>query len=368
MRLSLTQILRKVHRWAAIIISVPIIFVIGTGIFLQVRKPIEWIQPDLEFGVARNQPTASLEAILESLKTIPEMNVTGWKDVRLLDLRPKQGTIKVRNYDEFEAQLDAKSAQVLKTGQRWNDIVVLMHEGSTWDLRLAVFLPAAVIALFLTLTGSALAIVVSRQRLRRWQQKRAELSRNRSANVRELTPAATGRSFNLMTFCHKYHLYMGLVVLLPCLVVLTSGIALQIRYEVLWVMPQLQTGTSTTPKLEFEQALAKAALLPRRGVTNWPDVWRIYVYPSRGIVSIRARNRQQIQLDAQTGELLDVSIRRTDLIEDIHEGKWLGANLWLFLPIHIISIFLWLLGVIMWSIPLFVAKSTKADTVPSAVR
>ena len=41
-----------------------------------------------------------------------------------------------------------------------------------------------------------------------------------------------------------------------------------------------------------------------------------------------------------------MATRRTDWLEDIHEGKWMGLNLWLFLPVYILSLILWLTGTI----------------------
>ncbi len=360
MEFSYARFFRTLHKWSAIIISIPIIVVILTGIVLQVRKPSNFIQPNLHFGVSVNQPTASLEEILESVKAVPEMKVESWKDVRILDLRPKQGTVKVRNREELETQIDARTAEVLNVGQRWNDIITLMHEGTTWGLRLWVFLPVALIALVLSLTGFYLIVQVTAGKLRTRKRRRAAQAQQQSSAGNPAAPASN-RRFNLMAFCRKYHYALGIVVIAPWMIVAASGVLLQIRYEVPWVMPQLHKGIGRVPTVEFEDVLASARLLPNAGVKDWKDVWRVYVYPNRGIISIRAKNRQQIQFDAQTGELLDVSVRRTDFIEDIHEGKWMGMNLWLFLPVHFASTLLWMLGVFLWGRSLFSRRKKAAN-------
>ncbi len=367
MPLTPSQLFRSLHKWAAIIVSVPIIIIIISGIFLQVRKPVDFIQPPLKFGVAKYQPTANLNTILESVKTVPEMKVRGWRDVQLLDLRPKQGTVKVRNQEDFEVQVDAKTGAVLGTGQRLNDIVELMHEGATWGLRLWVFLPVAVIAIFLPITGSYLLIQVTRGKLRSRRRRRVAASQTPTGDVTSLPPAAR-RRFNLMVFCRKYHYFLGFIVLVPWLIVAVSGLLLQVRYEVPWVMPQLLKGSEGAPTLQFTDALNTAKLIPQIGVSDWNDVWRLYVYPNQGVVSIRAKNLWQIQIDAQTGELLDLAVRRTDLMEDIHEGKWMGANLWLFLPVHVLSVILWLFGTILWLESIFSSKSRNVDKRPSPVK
>ncbi len=130
--------------------------------------------------------------------------------------------------------------------------------------------------------------------------------------------------------------------------VIVSGLALQVRYEVPWVLPTVHPGQGTIPTMEFADMLAKAQQEPTYGVTSWKDVWRVYVYPNRGISTIRAKNRWEFQFDSARHDIVQIAVRRTDLIEDIHEGKLfgLGENLWLFLPIHILSIALWCTGTI----------------------
>ncbi len=41
----LPALLRKVHYWGSIVIALPIAIVICTGIFLQLKKDVAWIQP-----------------------------------------------------------------------------------------------------------------------------------------------------------------------------------------------------------------------------------------------------------------------------------------------------------------------------------
>lgn len=350
---------RLAHRWVAIVIAIPMIFVIVTGIFLQVRKPVDWIQPPTANGSQQYEPTVALERVLSQVKAVPEMQVTDWSDIKLLDLRPKKGIIKVRNHAELETQVDATTGEVLQTAQRRNDFVVRMHDFSAWNARLWLGLPVRLGFLAIFLTGVYLNIKMMPARLKKLsigqnQRKKigsstAQVSTAVDKNSRPLpSDLIDGRPWRLKlkTSMLKYHYWLGWVVIIPWAFVISSGLLLQVRYEVPWVMPIQQQGQGTVPEIEFVQVLEKARQLPDYGVQEWQDVWRVYVYPNQGITTVRAKNRQELQIDSATAEVLQVAVRRTDWLEDIHEGKWMGLNLWLFLPVHIVSLGLWITGAI----------------------
>lgn len=354
---------RILHRWVATIIAVPMVFVILTGIFLQLRKPIDWIQPSTLKGSEKYSPTIALEQVLTQVKSVPKMEVDGWSDIKLLDLRPKNGIIKVRNYDGLETQVDASNGDILQTAQRRNDIVVKMHDFSAWHARLWLGLPIRLGFLALFVSGVYLNIKMQRARfksfpLTKMLQKKTD---NQTSGEDTINGEDSSKDSNspsvkikdgrpwrlrLKSLMLTYHYWLGWVVIIPWAFVISSGLLLQVRYEVPWVMPVQQQGQGKVPQIEFPQVLLTARKFPEYGVSDWKDVWRIYVYPDQGITTIRAENRQEFQIDSATGEVLQVAIRRTDWLEDIHEGKWMGLNLWLFLPVHILSLVLWLTGTI----------------------
>ena len=349
---------RKIHRWIAIIIALPMLLVIVTGIFLQLRKPIDWIQPPTAKGSEKYQPTVALEQVLTEVKAVPQMQVNDWSDLKLLDLRPKKGIIKVRNHNNLETQVDATTGEVLQTAQRRNDFVVKMHEFSAWNARLWLGLPVKLGFLVIFLTGLYLNIKMSSARIksvvRKWKTPSKTSTSNSNTVVinNSSTPTSTvekdGRPkrLRLKSWLLNYHYWLGWIVIIPWAFVISSGLLLQVRYEVPWVMPVLQQGQGTVPTLEFDRVLETARQYPEYGVEDWKDVWRVYVYPNEGVTTIRAKNKQEFQIDSSTGEVLQVAVRRTDWLEDVHEGKWMGLNLWLFLPVHILSLVLWLTGTI----------------------
>jgi hypothetical protein len=134
------------------------------------------------------------------------------------------------------------------------------------------------------------------------------------------------------------------------MVVALSGLVLQVRYELSWVIPKKIPGVSSTPTLPFPAVYEAAQAVPAAGVKGWEDVWRIYYYPHDGTASVMVRHGTrpiETQIDFTTGKVLDVSERAKDLLEDIHEGKFYNAHLWWFLPTHLVALLLWLTGVVM---------------------
>ena len=352
MREGVSRSLRLAHTWAAIAVAAPLIIVIATGLFLQVRKPIEWIQPASERGSATFQPQVSQDQVLQAARSVPRMDVNGWDDLLLTDYRPRKGIIKVRTPGHLETQVDATTGAVLKTGQRWNDIVMKIHDGSAFGGRLWLFLPAGVGALFLTVSGLYLGFVASGRRWRRHAHKRRRS--DQSDAVRPKAPTLT-------QFCFKYHYWAALIVMIPWLIVITAGLVLQLRHEIPEIVPDYQQGVSTIPVIEYQQVLEIAKTIPELQVEGWSDIWRVYTQPGMGIMEIRTKIGYGAQLDAATGKILDVYARGSEFWEDLHEGifgrhqlngvKVFGDNKidlskWVFLPVNILALFLWFSGIV----------------------
>ena len=68
---------RKVHRWGAMLIALSLLVVIITGLMLQVKKQSAWVQPETRKGSGKT-PKLSLDQLLETLKAVPEAEVTTW--------------------------------------------------------------------------------------------------------------------------------------------------------------------------------------------------------------------------------------------------------------------------------------------------
>ena len=135
-------------------------------------------------------------------------------------------------------------------------------------------------------------------------------------------------AINVRIWTRKCHRWGAILVALPFLLVIGTGILLQLKKEFAWSIPEA-------------------------GVQGWEDIDRLDVRPNRGIVKVQARSRWEIQVDTKTGEVLQVAYRRSDLIESLHDGSWFHdqVKLWVFLPVALVVLGLWGTGIYLFFLP-----------------
>lgn len=155
-RLRPSLVNRRTHYWTGAIVSVPLLVIAATGLMLQFKKQVPWIQPTEQRGTG-STPAIGLEQILASVRTVPELGVESWDDVNRLDLRPGKGMVKVLLENGWEAQVDLGTGAVLQTAYRRSDVIEQIHDGSLFAgdwTRFGVFVPVG--AGLLLLAGSGL--------------------------------------------------------------------------------------------------------------------------------------------------------------------------------------------------------------------
>lgn len=156
------------------------------------------------------------------------------------------------------------------------------------------------------------------------------------------------------------HKWGSIIIALPLLIVCVTGILLLLKKEFSFIQPPTVKGTSEQPTLEFQQVLTIAKSITIAEISNWKDIDRLDVRPNKGLIKIRSNNDVEIQIDSGTGDILHVAVRRSDFIESIHDGTFFEkrANLWLMLPVGIISLLLLITGVILFIQPYLKRKNT----------
>ena len=160
----------------------------------------------------------------------------------------------------------------------------------------------------------------------------------------------------------KLHRLGALVSALPVLVVVLTGLLLQLKKESDWIQPPTARGTQAAPSLSFDRILEAARSVETAGIGSWEDVDRLDVRPGQGVVEVRGKNRWEVQVDTTTGTVLQTAYRRSDLIESIHDGSWFHdrAKLWLFLPSGLVLFGLWVSGVYLWLLPHLARRRRRA--------
>jgi uncharacterized iron-regulated membrane protein len=168
----------------------------------------------------------------------------------------------------------------------------------------------------------------------------------------------TGPNFRILN--RKLHRWGSVVVALPFLVVITTGLLLQLKKQLPWVQPPEQRTASTVPTISMDKLLEVARSVPEAQVTDWSHIDRLDVRPGKGIVKIAAKNHWELQVDLASGALLQSAYRRSDLIEQLHDGSWFhdAAKLWIFLPSAVIVLGLWVTGIYLFLLP-FWARANK---------
>jgi hypothetical protein len=89
-------------------------------------------------------------------------------------------------------------------------------------------------------------------------------------------------SFNVLN--RKVHYWAAFIAAVPLLVMIGSGLLLQMKKHWVWVQPLEHRGTGTSPAIELEGILASLKTLPEMKVESWDDVNRLDVRPGRGVV------------------------------------------------------------------------------------
>lgn len=163
---------RKIHRWGAILIALPFLIVLITGLLLQVKKEFNWIQPPSQQGsISYKTPQVGFERILEISKSDNKTNISSWEDIDRLDVRPDDGIVKVRSTEGWELQIDLGTGEILSSMKRRSDIIESLHDGSWFhdSAKLWIFLPSAVVVTILWITGIYLFFLPY---FAKWQNRR----------------------------------------------------------------------------------------------------------------------------------------------------------------------------------------------------
>lgn len=149
------KLLRKWHRWVSIIIAIPFLITVVTGILLASRGFNTWVQP--QYPSIQSNLKISFDDVLKAAQTVPEAQITSWNDVSQIDIRPGTGNIRVRSKNLWEIQIDGGNGKVVGSNIRRVSWLVSLHEGAEFGpwVRYGIFFPSALAVFFLLVSGVA---------------------------------------------------------------------------------------------------------------------------------------------------------------------------------------------------------------------
>jgi uncharacterized iron-regulated membrane protein len=176
------------------------------------------------------------------------------------------------------------------------------------------------------------------------------------------------KRLSLTTLNRKVHHWGSIAIAVPLVIVLVTGLLLLLKKDFDWIQPPSIEGEHQGLSLGFDQILAISRSIPEAGIETWADVDRLDVRPGKGMLKVRAENSWEIQIDANSGQILQVAYRRSDLIESIHDGSFFGdyAKHWVFLPSALVVLGLWITGMVLFFHPRL-ARSRKRKHVGACI-
>lgn len=168
-------------------------------------------------------------------------------------------------------------------------------------------------------------------------------------------------AFSWNRWTRKFHRWGAVITLVPLILVIGSGLLLQVKKQVTWVQPATVRGTGMSPEVPWQTILDSTMTVSESEVQNWSDIDRVDVRPGKGVAKVQCKNRWEVQIDLATGDVLASNYRRSDFIESLHDGSFFseGAKLWVFLPNGVVLLGLWCTGVYLWWLPFGVKRKKR---------
>lgn len=168
---------------------------------------------------------------------------------------------------------------------------------------------------------------------------------------------------NLKRFLRQVHYWLSLAVAVPTGIILVAGIFLMLKKEVVWIQPSTAAGivSDQLPEIGFDQMLEAARNHPEAQIETWTDIDRIDVRVGKGVAKLRANSGWEVQVDTRSGEVLNVAYRRSDVIEQLHDGSYFSdtVKLFVFLPTGVLLIVMWGTGLYLFLLPRFRKKKKR---------
>lgn len=153
--MKFTKLNRTIHNWISIFIAMPLLLVIVSGMFLLLKKDVEWIQPSSVRGENSATPTVPHTDLLAAATSTEQTKGMNWADFDRIDYKTDRGMVKFITIDGWEVQVDTTNASVLSVKERRSDFFEKLHDGSWFGdwMKYYILIPSAICLFTLWITG-----------------------------------------------------------------------------------------------------------------------------------------------------------------------------------------------------------------------
>jgi len=172
------------------------------------------------------------------------------------------------------------------------------------------------------------------------------------------------KSFKFFWNTHKWTgLSLGLI--LACTAV--TGFLLLVKKQVAWIQPPTMEGAEGEPSAFITmQRLFDAVLAQHHAdFTSVADIDRVDFRPRDRVFKVMSRNNYaELQVCAVTGNVLHTDWRPSDLLEDIHDGSFVGGwfHTWVMPVVACGLLFLTFSGAWLWMEPIVRRRRRKQQS------
>lgn len=128
--------------------------------------------------------------------------------------------------------------------------------------------------------------------------------------------------------CWKMHKWIGIALSAVLINVSVTGLLLLEKKQHEWIQPATRIGQEGTPAdfISLQRLFDIVSECDHPDFPNLDSIDRIDFRPGKRVYKVRAKTHHaEIQVDAVTGKVLNVATRTSDLLEQLHDGSYLGS-------------------------------------------
>ena len=153
--MKFTKLNRTVHNWLSIFVALPLLLVIVSGMFLLLKKDVQWIQPLSVRGVSAQIPQISHSDMLRAVNSVEQTAGLKWTDFDRIDYKVDKGMLKFITHDQWEVQVDTTTGEILSSKARRSDFFEKLHDGTYFGdwMKYYVLIPSAIFLFTLWMSG-----------------------------------------------------------------------------------------------------------------------------------------------------------------------------------------------------------------------